>query len=139
MALACPGKAVEAVVLHAESPGEIFLAPVNQLSIFDDLMDQVAAYAESVVHAGFSPPTGHCCVVKHDDAWHRGVSLGPPVDGKDGDDELIVFLADLGKEVVVKPSELLPMSKVLMEKPFIANHCRLAGFEVFLIRYLSDI
>ncbi|QQP35145.1 Tudor domain containing 1, partial [Caligus rogercresseyi] len=116
---------LEAIILHIQSPKEIFATPLHSLPLYADTLRQIRAF----VSINSKEPTHHrpdrnkLCLVKSsaDGAWYRGVAL---------DKRLNIFLADFGMiENEVSPSDIQVMNPKLMESPLLANHCIYKGFE----------
>jgi len=121
-----PNTSQSAIVLHAESPTSIYICPLNQVGVADNVASQVNAYAEiDPKMVGYAPSIGKLCVVKskEDDGWYRGACV--QLCG----DEFEIFLVDYGFREVLPRDRIKMMDPSLMKTVFLANHCILDGFE----------
>ena len=67
----------EVVILHTESPQQIFVCPQNQIGLAETLTGKCEEYAnidKSMV--GFSPAVGKICLAKaSDEGWYRAACI----------------------------------------------------------------
>ncbi len=91
-----PNLKQDVVVLHAESPCNIFVCPENQIGLAENIAIQVKKYTDIDPGAvGHGPSLGKVCLAKstEDDQWYRGVCIGFE------DDKFQIFFADFGFKV----------------------------------------
>ena len=121
-----PGEEQTAYALYADSPQRLFFCPANQIGIAEKLGNQIENYAKINENmTGFGPGVGKLCLAKSNDdgSWYRGACLGQEADTFE------IFFVDYGFKEFLPRTNLKVMDPVMLETPFLANHCILEGFE----------
>jgi len=115
----------EVVILHTESPQQIFVCPKNQIGLAETLVGKCEEYAnidKSMV--GFSPSVGKICLaLASDEGWYRAACIS--VNGE----EYEMFFVDYGFIEKLPRTRMKTMHPKLMETVFLANHVVLEGFD----------
>ena len=113
--------------MFANSPQRLFFCPANQIGIAETMANQVENYAKiDETMTGYGPGIGKLCLAKSNDdgSWYRGACLGHP-----DTQTFSIFFVDYGFTEDLPRSNLKIMDPVMLETPFLANHCILEGFE----------
>ena len=116
-----------AISMFANSPQRLFFCPANQIGIAETMANQVENYAKiDETMTGYGPGIGKLCLAKSNDdgSWYRGACLGHP-----DTQTFSIFFVDYGFTEDLPRSNLKIMDPVMLETPFLANHCILEGFE----------
>eukprot|EP00094_Tigriopus_californicus_P006579 TCALIF_06335-PA protein Name:"Similar to TDRD1 Tudor domain-containing protein 1 (Homo sapiens)" AED:0.01 eAED:0.01 QI:165/0.7/0.72/0.90/0.8/0.90/11/100/1155 len=113
-------------VLHVESPFKIFVCPAAQIGLYEKVDDKINEYCQELALTySHLPRCNHVCLAKaSDEAWYRAVCLQDL-----GDDLFNMFFPDLGYTEQIPSSRMTGIIDVLMEIPFLANHCTLFDLE----------
>ena len=116
-----------AFAMYANSPQRLFFCPANQIGIAETMANQVENYAKiDETMTGYGPGIGKLCLAKSNDdgSWYRGACLGNP-----DAETFTIFFVDYGFIENLPRSNLKIMDPVMLDTPFLANHCILEGFE----------
>ena len=120
--------AQDVIILHAESPTQIFVCPTNQIDLVEELSEQVRTYVATVVdkYVGTAPVSNHLYIAKseEDGLWYRAVCCKEV-----GDDIYELRFVDYGNVEKVPKKHIMHITHEIMQTPLLANHCVLEGFE----------